>query len=78
MATLRNICPYDMHSCVQYLDRLLLIEKMLANARKYHSSEVFFYGPGSDIPDGCPLPDSQKATCVRYQIWKKNHPNESR
>lgn len=76
MATLKNICPYDSRACVQYLDRLVKIEKMFEYARRTRSQEIFF--SGEDFPGDCPLNRRDRLTCVRYQIHLEKCANNAR
>ena len=71
------LCPYDKQYCGARLQDVLGFQTYVHNLVTLGSHKLFF-DPGDRFDGLCPVPDYEKATCVRYQVWKKNHPNECR
>ena len=71
------LCPYDEQYCGACLKDVLKFQTCVHNLMTSNSRRLFF-DPGDKFDYVCPLPDSQKVTCVRYQIWEKKHRDESR
>ena len=68
-------CPYDDQYCEEFFKDLLSFQRYVHDLMTTNSDKLFF-DPGNSFDRVCPLDYARRAKCVRYQIWKKKHPNE--